>query len=201
MCVHYQSFNSLYGLLCRDTFSQNGCNSLISSVDFWIFQRSHIDLSRSPGSVAHSGINDCRRQPVFGSDLHACSNPACFSTMGADSRSFRLYSVRRNYAISLWWLSGFDFLRFHPKFRIRYINEVDDYRNEKFISTFQFRQIARTDFYIWTNIFISGSEESPYDINIIESNRAKWTIGINNRRVGAIHSDVITAAAADSAIM
>ena len=92
-------------------------------------------------------------------------------------------------------VSGFDFLRFHPKFRIRYINEVDDYRNEKFISTFQFRQVAITDF------FISGSEESPYDINIIENDSAKWTIGINNRRVGAIHSDVITAAAADSAIM
>lgn len=98
-------------------------------------------------------------------------------------------------------VSGFDFLIFRPKFRIRYINEVDDYRNEKFISTFQFRQVAITDFYIWTNIFISESEESPYDINIIENDSAKWTIGINNRRVGAIHSDVITAAVADSAIM
>ena len=49
------------------------------------------------------------------------------------------------------------------------------------------------------NRFISESEESTDDIDIIENDSARWTIGINNRSVGSIHTDMITTTAADLA--
>ena len=49
------------------------------------------------------------------------------------------------------------------------------------------------------NRFISESEESTDDIDIIENDSARWTVGINNRSVGSIHTDMITTTAADLA--